>query len=82
VPFQAPAGHWILKVAPSASVPFTVVTDPEPPQVWAEPRADAGHASPAPSKVTEAAMAASLLVLFTITLQCDTTVMNEASSGL
>ena len=41
MPFQAPAGHWIRYVAPSASVPLTVLTLPEPPQ------ADAAEAVPA-----------------------------------
>jgi hypothetical protein len=64
-------------------VPFTVVTDPVPPHVVAdEPSADAGHASPPARSVAENARAASLLVLFTITLQCDITVMNPASAGL
>jgi len=59
-----------------------VVTDPEPPQAVAAPTPDADQASPPVSSVAENTRAASLLVLFTITLQCDITVMNPASAGL
>ena len=42
MPFQVPAGHSIWYVAPSGSVPLTVVTEPEPPQLD-----DAADAAPA-----------------------------------
>ena len=80
MPFHVPAGHWILKRAPSASFPLTVVTDPVPPQVWDAAAVAMGNASPAATTAAENPMAATLLLNFTTTLPCETTVVNDASS--
>ena len=80
MPFQVPAGHWIKNAAPSGSVPFTVVTDPVPPHVCDAASEAAGQASPATTRAAENPTAATLLLIFTTTLHCETTVMNDASS--
>ena len=68
MPFQAPAGHWSLKAAPSASLPLTVVTDPVPPHVCDAAAVTAGKASPAATTAAENPTAATLLLIFTTTL--------------
>src|SRR5580693_1727779 len=62
VPFH-PAGHWSSYVAPSPSVPFTVVTGPLPPQV--DPVADAA-ADPAVSPPTTSAAASAAPASFLV----------------
>jgi len=61
-------------------VPFTVVTDPVPPHVCEAAIAAAGQASPATTRAAENPTAATLFLIFTTTLHCETTVMNDASS--
>jgi hypothetical protein len=57
VPFQAPDGHWIRYVAPSASVPLTVLTEPEPPQEDGDATAVLAVSPPATRPVTSASPA-------------------------
>ena len=58
-----PAGHWIRYVAPSFSAPFTVVTEPLPPQPDAAAEAVADPAvSPPMTSPAASTIPASLFV--------------------
>ena len=62
MPFHEPAGHWISYVAPSASVPFCVLTDPLPPHAWAALAAPALAVTPPSSSTAAMAVPVSFLV--------------------